>query len=105
MEGFWSFLKTIFIGFFIFAGLFIILLSLPKSKLRSFVLEIFGWVSAGASVVYVILPFDFLPDVLPVMGWIDDIGAVIIGLSSAIAAYSKRKKRLALQEKPLELHE
>lgn len=30
------------------------------------------------SVAYAILPFDFVPDVLPIVGWLDDIGFLAV---------------------------
>ena len=30
--------------------------------------------------LYVVCPIDIIPDVIPVAGWIDDIGAAVIGL-------------------------
>jgi uncharacterized membrane protein YkvA (DUF1232 family) len=28
--------------------------------------------------IYIVSPIDFIPDIMPVLGWIDDIGATII---------------------------
>lgn len=35
--------------------------------------------ACGAAAIYLILPFDFLPDIMPVIGWIDDL-LVILGV-------------------------
>ncbi len=61
----------------------IILLSLPNSRLRKWLLKIVG--SLGVTVmvlaaIYIASPVDALPDVIPVLGQLDDIGALIIGL-------------------------
>lgn len=32
------------------------------------------------AVVYVVLPADLIPDVIPVVGWLDDIGAITLAL-------------------------
>lgn len=36
------------------------------------------WRKAGglAAAVYVLSPIDFVPDVIPVLGWLDDLGVV-----------------------------
>jgi uncharacterized membrane protein YkvA (DUF1232 family) len=31
-----------------------------------------------ASMVYVVLPFDAVPDLAPIIGWLDDIGLVVV---------------------------
>ena len=35
------------------------------------------------AVLYVVSPIDLIPDVVPVLGWLDDIGVVTILLSTA----------------------
>jgi hypothetical protein len=72
---------------------FLVLLALPKSRLRSFMLEIFGWGIAGLSAVYVISPIDLIPDFIPVIGWIDDVGAAVGGVTAAMTAISARRER------------
>lgn len=67
-------------------------LSLPSSKLREFLVPILGWAMAALCGVYVISPLDALPDVIPVLGWIDDAGAVVTGVGCAIAAITAKSK-------------
>ena len=47
---------------------------------------------------YAILPWDFLPDLIPIIGWIDDIAILVVatliflGLGSSSAAFSSNHK-------------
>ena len=66
---------------------FVVLLAMPKSELRSVLMPIVGWAMAIFCGFYAISPIDILPEaVLGPFGLIDDIGAVIVGISSAKAA-------------------
>lgn len=40
-------------------------------------------VLCGLAVIYILFPFDFLPDLMPVLGWIDDL-LVFIWLISQV---------------------
>lgn len=35
--------------------------------------------------VYILVPLDFLPDLMPLLGQVDDLGAVILGVETFIA--------------------
>ena len=67
-------------------------LSLPKSKLREFLTPLVGWALAVGCGIYVISPLDVLPDVIPVIGWMDDVGAIAVGVGSAMAAITAKGK-------------
>jgi uncharacterized membrane protein YkvA (DUF1232 family) len=99
MDGFFEVVKVFFIGLFALFALFMVLLSLPASRLRSFVLEITGWGTAAASAIYVISPFDFLPDFIPVLGWGDDVMAVLSALGSIALALMMRRQRAKIEER------
>ena len=46
-----------------------------------------------AAVLYVILPVDLVPDVIPVAGWLDDLGLTALVIGWLTSAYSRYKKR------------
>ncbi len=44
------------------------------------------------SVAYAILPFDFVPDVLPIVGWLDDIGFLAVAFGFIARDMAKNSK-------------
>jgi hypothetical protein len=81
-------------------ALFMILLALPQSRLRYYVLRglaIVFFTITGLLALYILSPLDALPDVIPVLGQIDDggalVGAIITGLSSALAWWSSKQSK------------
>jgi len=93
MDAFFSFLKIFFLGLFGLIALLIILLSIPKSRLRNIILEFVGWGTTAVSAVSVVSPIDPIPDFIPVLGQIDDIGMIILGVCSLIMALYMRNQR------------
>ena len=72
-------------------ALFLILLALPQSRLRYYVLRILAIVFFTVAVLlglYILSPMDIVPDVLPVLGQLDDIVALVVVVMSAISAYT-----------------
>jgi uncharacterized membrane protein YkvA (DUF1232 family) len=45
------------------------------------------------SLIYIISPIDFIPDVIPVVGWLDDGGAFLAGLSTWLVALRQSRKK------------
>lgn len=80
--------------------LLIILLSLPNSPLRKWLLKVVGGLLIAVTlfcVVYIVSPVDALPDVLPLIGQVDDIGALITGvlnLGGGIIMLLQKPKRV-----------
>ena len=83
MDNFWDFVKVAAIVAGVILVLLIILLSLPNSPLRKLLLKTVGGILYAVTVVsilYIISPADLLPDVLPLLGQVDDAAALITGM-------------------------
>ena len=72
-----------------FAGL----LALPQSKLRSCCLEAMKYLMAMLLGLMVICPIDVIPDVIPVLGWSDDIAYVFAAFTAVSSARKDRLQR------------
>jgi uncharacterized membrane protein YkvA (DUF1232 family) len=98
-----NFLKFIAILVVALIVIFLVLLSLPNSKLRQSILKIYSIVSyivTAISVIYIISPLDIVPDVIPVAGQGDDLVAAISALATAISGYvawQKSKKKICTE--------
>ncbi len=42
------------------------------------------WIGAIISLIYVLIPVDLSPDAVPVLGWIDDIVAILLAIANGI---------------------
>ncbi|EIM72033.1 hypothetical protein A3SI_20067 [Nitritalea halalkaliphila LW7] len=40
------------------------------------------------SLLYIVSPIDFIPDFIPIAGWMDDMGAAVIGISTALGSFT-----------------
>ena len=76
-----------------------ILLSLPESKLRDFLLPIICWCFAIFLGLYIASPIDCIPESLfgPI-GLIDDVGAFVTGIAAARVAMSRTKNKSKIPE-------
>lgn len=98
---FWDFASLTIGLVFGLAALFIILLALPQSRLRQVFLKVLSWINGLIAVllgVSVVSPIDAIPDVIPVLGQVDDVAAIASAIGaaivSAIAARASRQPRL-----------
>jgi len=72
-------------------GLLLVLLAMPQSKLRDFLMPIVSWCFALACGVYILLPIDLAPEIaLGPFGLIDDVGALVAGILAARSAMKPR---------------
>ena len=79
----------------ILAVTFAILLSLPQSKLREVLMPIVGWCVAIFCAFYCISPIDCIPEAFfGPFGFVDDIGALVAGISAARSAMNAKKQAL-----------
>ena len=68
---------------------FFVLLAMPNSQLRSFLMPIISWGMAIFCGIYVISPVDIMPEaILGPFGLADDLGAVVMGIVAARKAMS-----------------
>ena len=100
MEQIGELLRVSCIGCCGLLALFMFLLALPQSRLRYYVVRGLGIVFftiTGLLALYIISPLDVVPDVIPVLGQIDDggalIGALITGLSGALAWWNSKRSK------------
>ncbi len=98
MAEFFSFLK-VFVGCstLLFLAM-LILLALPQSKLRAVGLELTKYALAAGLFLLVPSPVDVVPDVVPGIGWLDDIGYLVAAIAAVRSGLGERKKRLLYDE-------
>ena len=84
MDRFLEFAKLLVIVGAALLGLVLILLALPGSRFRKVLSTVF-FAIAGLLGVYIVSPLDLIPDLIPVLGQVDDVLASILGVISAIS--------------------
>lgn len=102
MSEFFSFLKVFMVCGTIFSIATLVLMAMPQSKLRSVGLEISKWALACGLLLLVPSPIDVVPDVLPVLAWVDDAAYIVCAIGAAKGAMGERKRRTLMEEIELE---
>ena len=94
MDAFFSFLKVATIGIFALIALVLVLLAIPQTRLKSTLTELLAWFGFLGASGLVVSPVDLIPDVLPVIGWTDDLGYALLALVCGYIRWTQRRRRL-----------
>lgn len=93
MESVFGVIQTMLICGTLLGVAFFVLLSMPQSQLRAFLLPIVGWGVAIFCGIYCISPVDIVPEaLLGPFGLVDDLGAVAAGLTAAGVAMTSGRR-------------
>lgn len=84
MDRFWEFAQILVVVGAVLLGLVLILLALPGSRFRKVLSTVFFSI-AGLLGVYIVSPLDLIPDLIPVLGQVDDVLASVLAVISAIS--------------------
>lgn len=84
MESFWEFARLALIVGAVLTVIVLILLVLPGSRLRKAFAKLF-FAIAGILGVYIVSPMDFIPDIVPLLGQLDDTLATVLAIVNGIA--------------------
>ena len=93
MDAFFSFLTVIAIGGFALIALVLVLLAIPHTRFKSMLTEFLSWLGFVGASGLVVSPIDLIPDVIPVIGWADDAGYVLLALACAYIGWKQRQRR------------
>jgi hypothetical protein len=94
VDAFFSFLTVVTIGIFALIALVLVLLAMPQTRLKSMLVEVLSWCGFLGASGLVASPVDFIPDVLPVIGWSDDLGYALLALGCGYIGWRQRRRRL-----------
>jgi uncharacterized membrane protein YkvA (DUF1232 family) len=94
LDAFFSFLKVIAIGVFALIALVLVLLAMPPTRFKRTLTECLAWLGFVGASGLVVSPLDLIPDVIPVIGWADDAGYVLLALACAYIGWKQRQHRL-----------
>jgi len=98
MSEFFSFLRMVVGCGTLLLLAMLILTALPQSKLRTVGLELTKYALAAGLFLLVPSPVDVVPDVVPGIGWLDDIGYLAAAIASVRSGLGERTKRKLYDE-------
>ena len=98
MDGFFSLIKFFFGCGTLLVLVMVVLAHMPKSPLRTMLVQISGWATAALCGAMIVSPIDIIPDPLFPIGFADDLVALIVGFMSARAAWNAGKEETAADE-------
>jgi uncharacterized membrane protein YkvA (DUF1232 family) len=73
-----------------------VLLAIPQTRLKSTLTECLAWFGFVGASGLVLSPLDLIPDVIPVIGWADDAGYILLALAYAYIGWKQRHHRLTV---------
>ena len=86
--------RLVVVGGFLITMTFLILLALPQCRLREILMPFVAWGFVALCGAYAISPVDILPEiVLGPFGLVDDLGAVVAGVGTAISTIQANKRK------------
>src|SRR4029434_5260530 len=94
VDAFFSFLKVATIGIFALIALVLVLLAIPQTRFKSTLTELLAWCGFLGASGLVVSPVDLIPDVLPVIGWSDDLGYALLAVVCGYIGWNLRRRRL-----------
>lgn len=98
MDGFFNMIRfMVGCGTLLFLAM-VLLAHMPKSPLRTLMVQVCGWAGAALCGVMILSPADPIPDFLFPIGFLDDAAALFVGIKSAMAAWNAGKERAAAKE-------
>lgn len=98
MAEFFGFMKMLVGSGTVMFIVMLVLLSLPQSKLRLVGLEMCKYAMCVALVLMIPSPIDILPDAIPVLGWLDDIGYIVGAVTAFKSAAGDRERRKLIDD-------
>jgi uncharacterized protein DUF1232 len=94
VDAFFSFLKVATIGVLALMALVLVLLTIPQTRFKSTLTEFLAWCGFLGASGLIVSPVDLIPDILPVVGWTDDVGYVLLALVCGYIGWTQRRRRL-----------
>lgn len=94
METFWFIMKFILFGFAFLTLVLALLIFLPQSPVNKFIKKhgrSFSLAFLIVSVLYLLSPIDIIPDMIPALGQVDDLGALLLAIMGLISNWKQEK--------------